>query len=78
MKKTSSISKDGSKLSKSRFGCYFRCSLVNFKNFRIFFGTYGLFMVCDKVEEVLFLRNISKTICNLRCESLNMIPTFQS
>ena len=32
MKKTSSISKDSSKISKSRFGCYFRCSLVNLKN----------------------------------------------
>ena len=32
MKKTSSMSKDSSNLSMSRFGCYFRRSLVNFKN----------------------------------------------
>ena len=31
MKKTSSMSKDSSNLSKSRFGCNFRRSLVNFK-----------------------------------------------
>ena len=37
MKKTSSMSKDGNNLSKSRFSYYFRRSLVNFKNFIILF-----------------------------------------
>ena len=37
MKKTSSMSEDGSNLVKSRFGCYFRRSLVNFKNLIILF-----------------------------------------
>ena len=32
MKKTSYMSKSSSKLSKSHFGCYICCSLVNFKN----------------------------------------------
>ena len=49
MKKASSMSKDSSSLSKSRFGCYFRSSLVNFKNLLI------LCMVREKVEEVLHL-----------------------
>ena len=31
MKKTTSMSKDSSNLSKSRSGCFFRRSLVNFK-----------------------------------------------
>ena len=59
MKKTSSMSKDSSNLSKPRFGCYFPCNLVNFKNviffFVFFFGTYGLCMVREKVKEVLCL-----------------------
>ena len=90
MKKTSSMSKDGSNLTKSRFDCYFRCSLVNLKNFKnlfwkqnsfletkFFFGTCGLFMVCEKVEEVLFLiQNISKTIRNNYPKSLNSIPNI--
>ena len=37
MKKTSSMSKDSSNISKSRFGCFFRHSLVNFKNLIILF-----------------------------------------
>ena len=37
MKKSSSMSIDSSSLSKSRFGCYFRRSLVNFKNLIILF-----------------------------------------
>ena len=37
MKKTSSMSKDSSNLSKPRFGCYFPCNLVNFKNVFFFF-----------------------------------------
>ena len=58
MKKASSMSKDNSNLNKPRFGCYFRRSLINFKNL-VFFGTYGLYMVREKVEEVLcFIRNI--------------------
>ena len=41
MKKTSSMSKNSSNLSKSRFGCYFRRSLVNFKNLIIIFWNIG-------------------------------------
>ena len=37
MKKASSMSKDSSNLSKLCFGCYFHCSLVNFKNLTILF-----------------------------------------
>ena len=58
VKKTSSMSKDSSNLSKSRFSCYFCRSLVNFKNQItqwFFFGTYGLYIVCEKVDEVLCL-----------------------
>ena len=80
MKKTSSVSKDGSNLRKSHFGCYFHHGLVNFKNFIILFGTYGSFMVLEKIEEVLLLiRNISKgtyqkglIVCD--SELLNLIP----
>ena len=55
MKKTSSMSKDSSNLSKSRFGCNFRCSLVNFKILIINFGTYGLRLIREKVKVVLCL-----------------------
>ena len=55
MKKVSYMSKDSDNLSKPHFGCYFRRSLVNFKNLKFFFGTYGLLMVREKVEEVLCL-----------------------
>ena len=44
--------RDGNNLSKLHFG-YFCCSLAYFKNLIILFGTYGLFMICEKVEEVL-------------------------
>ena len=54
MKKSRSMSKVSNNLSKPHFGCYFLRSLVNFKNL-IFFGTYGLFMFYEKVEEVLYL-----------------------
>ena len=37
MKNTSSMIKGSSNLSKSRFGCYFRCSLVNFESLIILF-----------------------------------------
>ena len=37
MKKASSMSKDSNNLSKPHFGCYFRRSLVNFKNLIILF-----------------------------------------
>ena len=37
MKMASFMSKDGRNLRKSRFGCYFRSSLVNFKKFIILF-----------------------------------------
>ena len=36
VKEASSMNKDGSILSKSHFGCYFRCSFVNFKNLIVF------------------------------------------
>ena len=55
MKKASSMSKDSNNLSKLHFGCYFCHNLVNFKHLIIFFGTCGLFMVPEKVEEVLCL-----------------------
>ena len=37
MKKTSSLSKDSSNVSKSHFSCYFGRSLVNFKDLIILF-----------------------------------------
>ena len=37
MKKASSMSKDSNNLSKPHFGCYFRRSLINFKNLIILF-----------------------------------------
>ena len=54
MKKTSSMSKDSSNLSKPCFGCDLSCSLVNSLIIKpnFFFGTYGLYMTCEKVEEV--------------------------
>ena len=57
MKKTSSMSKDSSNLSKPCFGCDLSCSLVNSLIIKpnFFFGTYGLYMTCEKVEEVLSL-----------------------
>ena len=54
MKKTSSMSKDGNNVSKSRFGCYFCRGLIS-KTSKFFFETYGLFMVREKVDEVLLL-----------------------
>ena len=54
MKKTSSMSKDGNNVSKSRFGCYFRRGLIS-KTSKYFCETYGLVMVREKVDEVLFL-----------------------
>ena len=42
MKKANSIIKDDSNLRKSRFGCNFHHSLINFKKHQFFFGTYGL------------------------------------
>ena len=41
MKKASSMSKDSSNLSKSRSRCYFRRSLVNFKNLILNNYLYG-------------------------------------
>ena len=55
MKKTSSMSEDCSNLRKSRFGCFFRCSLVNFKSLIILFWNLWLCMVHEKVIEVLCL-----------------------
>ena len=40
MKNTSSMSKDNSNFNKAHFGCYFCCSLVNFKNIIIFWNTW--------------------------------------
>ena len=37
MKMASFMSKDGRNFRKSRFGCYFRSSLVTFKKFMILF-----------------------------------------
>ena len=56
----SSISKDSSDLNKSRFGCYFCHSLVNFKNLIIlFWNKWVIYMVREKAKEVLCLiRNI--------------------
>ena len=45
MKKASSMSKHGNNLSKSRFGCYFRRSLVNFKNLIILF--WNIWVIYD-------------------------------
>ena len=48
------MSKDGNNVSKSRFGCYFRRGLIS-KTSKYFCETYGLVMVREKVDEVLFL-----------------------
>ena len=54
MKKISSMSKDGSNLSKSHFG-YFRHSLVNFKNLIILFWNIWACIVHEKVKrDVVF------------------------
>ena len=49
------MSKDSSNLSKSHFACYFRYSLVNFKILIILFWKIWVYMVCEKVDEVLRL-----------------------
>ena len=54
MKKASFMIKDDRNLCKSRFGCYFRLSLVNFKKkLLFFFWTYMLFMARENIEEEL-------------------------
>ena len=59
MEKSSSMSKNSSTLAS--LGCFFHCSLVNFKNL------IALCMVHEKVEEVLHLIwNIKQMICNLQ------------
>ena len=75
MKKTSSMSKDGNNLSKSRFSCYFRRSLVNFKNFIILFRNiwviYGMWKSCCfwfGIEQKRFVIRDPK--------SLNSIPVI--
>ena len=55
MKKTNSMSVDGSKLSKSHFDCYFRRSLVNFKNLIILFLEHVDYAWLVKKLEVLHL-----------------------
>ena len=44
VKKNSCMSKYSSNLSQSRFGCYFRCSLVDFKNLIILFWNTWVMM----------------------------------
>ena len=57
MKKTSSMSKDSSNLSKPRFGCYFPCNLVNFKSVILFCFFWNIWVMYGswKVKEVLCL-----------------------
>ena len=50
MKKTSSMSKNTINFSKSHFGCYFCCRIVNFKNLIVLFTNIGLCMVREKVK----------------------------
>ena len=50
-----STNKDGSNLGKPCFGCCFNHSFVNFKNLIIMIWNIGLFMVPEKVKEVLSL-----------------------
>ena len=50
MKKISSMSKDSSDLSKLRFGCYFHCSLVNFKNNNSFLEHMGYVWFVKKLK----------------------------
>ena len=62
-----------STLCKPRFGFCFRRSFDNFKILIIFFRTYCLFMVPEKVEVLFLIRNIQKTIRIRDPESLNLI-----
>ena len=55
MKKTSSMSKDSSNLSKPRFGCYFLCNLVNFKNVIFFF-----FFFLEHMGYVWFVKKLKR------------------
>ena len=54
MTKASSMSKDGRNLSKSRFGCYFHCSLVNFKIVLFFFKHMGYLWFVKKLGKCYF------------------------
>ena len=74
MKKTSSISKDDSNLSKSHFG-YFRHSLVNFKNLIILFWNIWVCMVHEKVKRCcVWFGTYKKQFVICDPESLNSIP----
>ena len=58
MKKTSSMSKDGSNLTKSHFDCYFRCSLLNLKNFKNLFWKQNSFL--EHVGYLWFVKKLRK------------------
>ena len=63
----SSMNKHAINLSKPSFGCCFRRNFVSLKRLMNFFGMHLLFVICEKVLEVLFLiLNILKVIRNLR------------
>lgn len=70
------MNKDGSNLSKPRFGCCFRGSFyILSRTYLLYLGTRGLSMIREKVEKVQFLIwNMKKRflICDL--ESLNGAP----
>ena len=70
------ISKDSSNLSKPRFGCYFRCSLVNFKNLIILFLEHmGYIWFMKKLKKYcVWFRTCKKRFVIRDPKSLNSIP----
>ena len=51
MKETIFMSKDGSNLSKTHFGCYFRRGSVNFKNLIILFLEHIGYLLKTKYQK---------------------------
>ena len=71
------MSKDGSNLSKSFFGCYFCCSLVNFKNFVILFQ--NIWVICCRKYKSIYDESIIFFITNklsLQLEALSNCDNF--
>ena len=55
MKKASSMNKDQSILSNSRFSCVFVVVFLISRIWWLYFGIYDLFMVHEKIEEKMLL-----------------------
>ena len=72
------MSKDDRNLRKSRFGCYFICSLVNFKIFIIlFFEHMGYLWFVKKFKMCCFdSEHIKKQFIICDPKSLNSIPAM--